>query len=114
MRSQHVMFLALLFVAGIMLSFTLGSLWFNTEDVAVANSMEVFTDTNIFGLFHVPIPNLHFISTGLKAITTMNFAFFTGGGTLIQFILVIVIGSGFLWGILSTVIYLGGSLLSKL
>jgi len=114
MRPQQVMFLSLLFVAGILLSFTLGSTWLNSDDVAVANSMEVFSDLGIFGLFNVPVPNMHFISTGLKAITTLNFAFFTGETEIIKFAFIIVVMSSFLWGILSTIIYLGGSLLSKL
>ncbi len=114
MRPQQIMFMALIFVAGLMLSFTLGSLWLNDDDVAVANSMEVFSDMSVFGLFHVPVPNFHFLSTGLKAISSFNFAFFTGGTQIFQFILIIVIGSGFLWGFLSTVISLGSSLMSKL
>ncbi len=113
MRTQQTMFMALIFVAGLLLSFTLGNLWLNSDDVSVANSMEVFTDMSVFGMFHVPVPNLHFVSTGLKAITTLNFAFFQGY-ELLQFVLILVLMSGFLWGILCTIITLGTTLLSRM
>jgi hypothetical protein len=76
--------------------------------------MTVFQDFSIFGLFHVPIPNFQFITVGLKAICTLNFAFFRGGSQLLQFALIIVLGSGILWGILSTIMVLGMGLLGKL
>jgi hypothetical protein len=108
------MFLGLVLAAGLLLSFCLGSLWLNATDVAIINSLQMFSDMSIFGLFHVPIPNLNFFLVGMKALTTFNFAFFTGPMQLLQFIIIIVVVSGIMWGFFSTIIYLGMGLLNKL
>lgn len=114
MRPQHIMFLGLIFAAGTLLSLCLGSQWLGASDVATINSLQIFSNTNIFGIFSVPILNINYFLIGMKNLTALNFAFFTGEMALLQFVLVLVIISGILWGFFSTIIYLGMGLLNKL
>lgn len=74
----------------------------------------MFSDTKIFGLFSMPVPNLSFFLIGMKNLTTMNFAFFTGELAILKFVLIMVIISGVLWGFFSTIVYVGTSILNRI
>lgn len=104
MRPQLVMFLGLLFAAGTLISLTFGGSWIGSDELEVANSLAVFRDITIANYWSVSAPNPDFFFTGLKSMMMLDFAFFTGSLQILQWILLLVIISGVLWGIFSLTI----------
>lgn len=103
MRPHYIMFLGLLLVTGVILSYTLGGTWFSGTDQAIFDSLTVFRPYSVFGVFDIPIPNMSFATVGLPRLVDLDFAFFGGWGGIIRYFLYIF-SQGALWGILITVI----------
>lgn len=113
MRPQHIMFLATLLVAGTLLSLTLGGIWLGSADVETINALTVFRNINFFGLLSISVPNVQFFAIGMVKLIQFDFAFFTGGTELVQFILIMVFGSATLWGIFTVIIVVATNLLRR-
>lgn len=104
MRPQHVMFLGLLLAAGTLISLTFGGAWLDDSDLEIANSLTVFKDANILGLWSITIPNVDFFFTGMKSLIMLDFGFFTGSLEIVQWVFMLVFGLGTLWGLYTVII----------
>ena len=104
MKPQFLMFLGLLFATGTLISLTYGGAWLGDTDLEIANSLTVFKDANILGIWTITIPNVDFFFTGMKCLMMMDFAFFTGGLELVQWFFMLVISLGALWGLYTVII----------
>jgi len=105
MRTQQIMFMGWIFAIGTIVSLTFGGAWLGTSEVTVANALTVFKQVNILGAWSITVPNITFFLVGAKSLMTMDFAFFSGEwGLLIQWVLWMVLGAAFLWGIFIVVI----------
>lgn len=113
MRPHQVMFLTSLLVAGTLLSLVLGEGWLGSSDVDYINSLTVFRDVNFFGLLSISVPNISFFAVGMVKLIQFDFAFFTGGTELVQFVLIMIFGSATLWGIFVVIIVVATNLLRR-
>ena len=104
MRPQQIMFMGLVFAAGTIISLTFGGAWLGTEEVDVTNALSVFKQANILGTWSVTVPNISFFVIGAKALTMMDFAFFSGPMQLVQWFLMMTLGLAFIWGVYIIVI----------
>lgn len=104
MSPKYVMFLGLLLAAGTLISATFAGAWLTDTDLAVTNSLSVFKEANILGIWSVTVPNTDFLLTGAVALTSFDFGFFNGSLQLLQWFFVMVFGLGFLWGVYIIVI----------
>lgn len=104
MRPQYVMFLGLIFATGTLISLTFGGDWLGADDLAMANSLTVFKDANIVGIWSITVPNIDFFFTGMKSLMMMDFAFFEDGLQLVQWFFLMVISLGALWGLYTVII----------
>lgn len=113
MRAKHIMFLGLMFAAGTLISLTFGGSWLGEDDLAITNSLTVFKEANIVGMWTITVPNIDFFFTGMKSILMMDFAFFTDGLELIQWLFLLTIGFGTLWGLYTVIIGVAQSALVR-
>ena len=104
MRPQQIMFMGLLLAAGTLISLTFAGAWLGTTDVDTANSLTVFKQVNILGLWTVTIPSIDFFLTGAKSLIMMDFAFFSGPGAILQWFMFFTFGLAIIWGIYIIVI----------
>ena len=104
MRPHQIMGMGLILAAGTMISLTFGGAWLGSNDVAAANAFTVFKQVNILGLWSVTIPNIDFFLTGAKALITMDFAFFVGAASILQWFMFFTLGLGVIWGVYTIVI----------
>lgn len=56
-------------------------------DASIVNTIMVFREINVFGLFSLPIPNLSFITEGLAHLAKWDYSFFGGNAAIIQYFL---------------------------
>lgn len=113
MRAKHVMWLGLILSAGTLISLTFGGSWLGDDDIAVTNSLAVFKDANILGVWAISVPNIDFFFTGMKSLMTMDFAFFTGSLEIVQWFFLMVISVGVMWGIYTVIISVVQSALGR-
>ena len=113
MRPQYVMFLGLLLAAGTLISLTYGGAWIGDEELAIANSLTVFKEANVLGIWTITIPNVDFLFTGMKSLFMMDFAFFTGGLEIFQWFVFLIIVLGATWGIFVVIISLLQSAIAR-
>ena len=104
MRPQYIMFLGLIFAAGTLISLTFAGLWLGSDEIDVTNTLAVFKQADILGIWSVTIPNIDFFLTGAKALTMMDFAFFEGEMALLQWFFIMTIGLGAIWGFYTIII----------
>lgn len=104
MRPQQIMFMGLILAAGTLVSLTFGGAWMGTSDLDVTNSLTVFKQANILGIWSVMVPNISFFLVGARALTMFDFAFFTGPMQILQWFFMLTIGLGFIWGVYTVVI----------
>lgn len=105
MNPKQIMFMGLVLAAGTLVSLTFGGAWFDSTDLDVTNSLTVFKQANILSTWSVMVPNVSFFITGAKALTTFDFAFFNGGMQIVQWFLCMTLGLGFIWGVMTVMIY---------
>lgn len=98
------MFLGLLLAGGTLISVTFAGDWLGASDLSTINSMSVFKDASLFGMWSVTVPNVDFFFTGMKSLMMFDFGFFNGGLQLFQWFLVLTIGLGALWGLYTVII----------
>lgn len=99
MRPQQIMFMGLMFAAGTMISLTFGGAWLGSTEVGIVNSVTVFKQATVLGVWGVTVPNITFLTTGARALMSMDFAFFQGGWAFFQWILFMVFGVAMLFGL---------------
>ena len=105
MHAKQIMFLGFIFAVGTLISLSFGSDWLGSADQEVANTLTVFKQANILGIWSITVPNVSFFLTGFKALLLFDFAFFSGSaGGLMQWILYFTIGLGTMWGLYTVVI----------
>lgn len=104
MRPQHIMFMGLLLAVGTIISLSYAGVGLGSEEVGYANAFTAFKQANILGVWSVTIPNVTFFFVGVRALTQMDFAFFTSGMVVVQWILYMVLGLGLTWGIFTIVL----------
>lgn len=113
MRIQYIMWGGLIFAIGTIISLTYGGVGLGDEEVAFINSITVFKQANILGVWSVPIPNITFFTTGAKALLNLDFAFFNDGMLILQWILYAVFALGLTWGFFVVVISVINSRFSR-
>lgn len=113
MRPQYVMFLGLVFAAGTIISLTFGGNWMGADELAITNSMTIFKEANILGLWTIMLPNFDFFFTGIKSLMMMDFAFFTGTTEILQWFFFLVICVGAMWGFFTVIISVAQSALIR-
>lgn len=108
MRPQHVMFAGLLFAGGTLISLTFGGSWLGSSDVSIVNSLTVFKEASILGIWSVTIPNVDFFFTGMKSVMMLDFAFFSSEGgsgmLLVQWFMMFTVIFGIMWGLFTLII----------
>ena len=105
MKTQHIMFLGLLFVVGTVISLTFSGGWLTTSHVGVLNSISGFRAATILGVWQVQVPNLDFITVGITALSKLDFAFFGGTMGLLRWLFIFTVGAATVWGIFTITIY---------
>jgi hypothetical protein len=113
MSPKFISFLGLIFAYGVLVSLVMGGSWLGAEDVTVANALTVFKDVSFFGLFSFAVPNVWFFLVGLKALVTLDFAFFVGGFAIFQWIFFFVFISAVIYGIFTIAIYVASGRLGR-
>lgn len=98
------MFLGLIFAAGTLVSLTFGGAWYGSSDMEVANTLTVFKQANILGIWSITVPNIEFFITGFRSLLMFDFAFFTGPVVILQWFLFFTIGLGTMWGLYMVII----------
>lgn len=104
MRTQQVMFMGWLFATGTLVSLTFAGLWIGSSEMVVADAVSIFKQANILGIWSVTVPNVSFFMVGAKSMITMDFAFFQGSAAVFQWVLIMVIGYAFLFGLFTVAI----------
>lgn len=104
MSTKHIMFLGLILAAGTLISLTFGGAWFDSTDLETLNSMTVFKQAEIFGIWSITVPNISFFITGAKALMQFDFAFFPGSLAILQWFFFFVIGIATMWGFYTVII----------
>jgi len=98
------MFLGLILASGTLISLTFGGAWYDSGDLSIANTMTVFKQANILGIWSITVPNIGFFITGFKSLLMFDFAFFTGPTVILQWFLFFTIGLGTMWGLYTVII----------
>lgn len=98
------MFLGLVLAAGTLISLTFGGAWLNSTDLETVNTLTVFKQANIMGIWSITIPNISFFILGAKALMMFDFAFFQGGLALFQWFMFFTFGLGTMWGFYTVII----------
>jgi hypothetical protein len=80
-------FLTFIFVGMTLVNRILEGAFITSAEVGVMNSLAIFRNMNIAGVFTIPIPNLSFFTDGIKHLVTWDYSFFGGNAALIQFFL---------------------------
>jgi len=112
MRTHQVMFLGLIFTAGVLISLVISGLWFVEGDVDTINSLTVVRPIDV-SIWTLQVPNLAYFTTGLAKLTMFDFGFFGGGYGLIQWVLIMTIGAATAWGVFTVVIYAASGLFGR-
>lgn len=109
------MFLGLIFAAGTVISLTFGGSWIGDTEIDITNTLTVFKEATIAGIWTVTIPNIDFFFSGMKALMMMDFAFFTyfSGLQLVQWFFMLIIGVGIIWGLYTVIITIVQSALGR-
>jgi len=98
------MFLGFISAIGTMISLTFGADWLGETELSLTNSLTVFRDANIAGIWSISVPNVDFFFTGMKSLMMMDFGFFSGSLQLVQLLLLMTISVGALWGLYIVII----------
>lgn len=98
MRPHQIMFMGLILATGTIISLTFGGLWLGAEEMAMQSAFTMFKQANILGTWAVTVPNISFFISGAKSLIMMDFAFFGGILSVVQWFLMLTIGLGLTWG----------------
>lgn len=104
MKSQQVMFMGWIFAVGTLISLTYAGLWLGSEEALVVDAVTVFKQTKILGTWSVMVPNISFFTVGARALMMLDFAFFSGGMEIFQWLLFMTLGLGLMFGFFTVVI----------
>lgn len=84
---QLVGFLTFCFMGLTLINRMLEGAFIAAADASIVNSVMVFREISVFGLFTLPIPNLQFITDGLAHLAKWDYSFFGGSSAIIQYFL---------------------------
>ncbi len=110
MSPKYIMGLGFLFMSGTLISLTYGGLWLGDTEIDTLNSIAAFRSANVLGLWSIQVPNLDFLTTGIRALISMDFAFFGGPMELFRWFLLFTISAGILFGIFTVMIVTASNL----
>ena len=113
MSPKLIMGLGLIFLAGTMISLTFGAGWLGDTDVSTLNSIAAFRSANVLGMWSIQVPNLDFLTSGIGALVSMDFAFFSGDFEIIRWFFIFVISAGVMFGIFTVMIVTASSLFHR-
>ena len=99
-----MMFLGFMFSCGTLISLAIAQGWYDSSDIAQLNAIAAFRQASVLGVWSITVPNLDFVLSGIGAFVSFNFAFFRGELAILQWFMMLVIGSAVLWGIFTVVI----------
>ena len=94
-----ISFAAGVFLIGIVLSFIMGGIWFDSATEQIFNSLTVLKTYNILG-FHLPWVNWEFFTKGIPNLVSLDFAFFGGSASFFKYAMY-VFTIGIIWGIVT-------------
>lgn len=84
---QLVGFLSFVFIGLTIINRILEGSFIAAADAAIVNSVVVFREISVFGLFSLPVPNISFITEGLGHLAKWDYSFFGGDAAIIQYFL---------------------------
>lgn len=77
--------LAFIFIGLTITNRVLEGAFVSGAEFATINSLTVFREAKIFGLFSIPVPNLSFITDGLPHLVKWDYSFFGGNAAIVQY-----------------------------
>ena len=99
---KSISFIAGIFLIGIVLSFIMGGVWFDSSTKYIFGTLTLFKDYNVLG-FRMPWINFEYFTVGIPKIFQFDFAFFGGSYNFFKYVLYIF-SIGIIWGIVVTFI----------
>ena len=85
---QLIGFLSFIFIGLTLINRVLEGTFIAAADATIVNSVLVFREISVFGLFTMPVPNMSFITEGIGHLAKWDYSFFgSNSGALIQFFL---------------------------
>lgn len=84
---KFIGFLAMNFVGMTLLNRLAEKSFIKAADVAIANTLTITREQEIFGLFTMPIINTDFFFTGIPRLVKWDYAFFGGNAAILQYFL---------------------------
>lgn len=112
MRPHWILFLGFIATAGLLISFVISGGWFGDVDIETINAVSVFKSVQV-GIWTLSVPNSAYFSSGLKAFTSFDYAFFGGSFGLFKWALIMTVGAATAWGIFTVIIVAASSLFSR-
>lgn len=84
---QLVGFLSFVFLGLTLINRVLEGTFIAAGDASIINSVMVFREISVFGLFTMPVPNMSFVTEGLGHLVKWDYSFFGGNAAIIQYFL---------------------------
>ena len=84
---QLVGFLSFVFLGLTLINRVLEGTFIAAGDASIINSVMVFREISVFGLFTMPVPNMSFVTEGLGHLAKWDYSFFGGNAAIIQYFL---------------------------
>jgi len=82
---QLIGLLSFVFIGLTMINRVLEGTFIAAGDASILNSVMVFREISVFGLFTMPVPNMTFITEGLGHLAKWDYSFFGGNAALFQY-----------------------------
>jgi len=84
---QLIGFVSFVFLGLTLINRVLEGTFVAAADSSIVNSVLVFREVSVFGLFTLPVPNISFITDGLGHLAKWDYSFFGGNSAIIQYFL---------------------------
>jgi len=84
---QLIGFLSFCFAGLTIINRILEGTFITAADSTIVNSVLVFREVSVFGLFTLPIPNITYVTEGLAHLAKWDYSFFGSQSALIQYFL---------------------------
>lgn len=99
---KAISFAVAILLVGIVLSFIMGGVWFDTATKTVFDSLRVMKTYQVLG-FSVPWVNIEFFTVGIPKLFSFDFVFFGGQASFFKYVMY-VFSVGMIWGMVAVVI----------
>ena len=84
---QLIGLLSFVFIGLTMINRVLEGTFIAAGDASILNTVMVFREISVFGLFTMPVPNMTFVTEGLGHLAKWDYSFFGGNAAIIQYFL---------------------------